>query len=350
MPTLSEAATAYDEPLPPAERLALDRRIRDLEVRLKDSEAKYKHALAELDAEQRRTRFIESFGEAHEPVAWERDKKATKGTEYCAIVSASDWHIGEIVEPSMVRGMNTFNAAVAQRRVRKFFTKIPEYCERYAPAAKVVYLWSGGDFMSGEIHDELKENNSKSATEECLWFRELWSDGLATLLKEMPGRRIVIPTSMGNHGRNTVKPRSATAAKHSYEQMTYHMIARDWRKESRVSWRITDGYHNVQEILGRKVRFHHGDAINFWGGVGGITIPVRKAIAQWNKSERCDLDVFGHFHEYLDGGHFVCNGSLVGYNAFAVRIKAEYQPPIQAFLVFDRKHGLRQSTRMFVDD
>lgn len=332
-----------------SDQLARDRRVHDLELRLKESESRYKRALVELSLEQRRTEFVESFGEAHEAVPWERELRKD-GKDYCAIVSASDWHLGEVVERSMVGGRNEFNAAVAQRRVQKFFTKIPEYCERYAPEARVVYLWAGGDFMSGEIHDELRENNHKSATEECLWFRELWSDGLATLLKEMPKRRLIVPTSMGNHGRNTQKPRSATAAKHSYEQMTYHMLARDWRAEPRVQWRISDGYHNVQEVFGRKVRFHHGDAISFWGGVGGITIPVRKAIAQWNKSERCDLDVFGHFHEYLDGGHFVCNGSLVGYNAFAVRIKAEYQPPIQAFLVFDKKHGLRQSTRIFVDD
>ena len=141
-----------------------------------------------------------------------------------------------------------------------------------------------------------------------------------------------------------------TAAANSFEQLTYWMVAKDWRKELRVQWRITDGYHNVQTIMGRRVRFHHGDAIQYWGGSGGITIPIRKAIAQWNKSARADLDVFGHFHEFSDGWDFVCNGSLVGYSPFSVKIKANYQPPVQAFLVFDRSHGLRQSTRIFVGD
>jgi hypothetical protein len=332
-----------------AERMALDRKIKALEQQVRDKTALYKQAITELEKAHQQAEFLSEMDEPLEVSPWER-KLTEQSKSYCAIVAASDWHIGETIESKQVRGFNAFNQSVALRRVKKFFLKIPEYCERYAPEAKLVYLWAGGDFISGQIHDELRENNHKSATEECLWFRELWSDGLATLLKELPGVRFVIPTSMGNHGRTTVKPRSSTAAKNSYEQMTYHVLARDWRNEPRVSWRVTDGYHNVLEICGRKVRFHHGDAMSFWGGVGGITIPVRKAISQWNKTERCDLDIFGHFHEYLDGGDFIANGSLVGYSPFSVRIKAGYQPPIQAFLVFDKKHGLRQSTRIFVDD
>jgi len=34
---------------------------------------------------------------------------------------------------------------------------------------------------------------------------------------------------------------------------------------------------------------------------------------------------------------FVVNGSLIGYNAFALSIKAEYEPPSQAFFLIDKK-------------
>ena len=75
------------------------------------------------------------------------------------------------------------------------------------------------------------------------------------------------------------------------------------------------------------------------GGVGGIYIPTNKAIGQWNKGRNVDLDVFGHFHQARDGGNFICNGSIIGYNAFAVSIKADFEAPRQQLFLIDSKHG-----------
>jgi hypothetical protein len=80
--------------------------------------------------------------------------------------------------------------------------------------------------------------------------------------------------------------------------------------------------------------------MSYGGGVGSIYIPVRKAIAQWQKIKPANLDVFGHFHNYkIDGDLFVLNGSLIGFNAFALAIKADYEKPRQAFFLIDKKRG-----------
>jgi hypothetical protein len=51
------------------------------------------------------------------------------------------------------------------------------------------------------------------------------------------------------------------------------------------------------------------------------------------------LDVFGHWHQFLYVPYrFVSNASLIGHNAFADRIKAEYQPPSQTLVVIDHDH------------
>ena len=68
-------------------------------------------------------------------------------------------------------------------------------------------------------------------------------------------------------------------------------------------------------------------------------IPAYKAVSQWDKGRRADLDIFGHFHQTKDGGKFLCNGSLIGYNSFALRIKADYEPPQQTLLLVDKKRG-----------
>ncbi|GAI55192.1 unnamed protein product, partial [marine sediment metagenome] len=103
-------------------------------------------------------------------------------------------------------------------------------------------------------------------------------------------------------------------------------LAKYYAKNKRVHWMVGRGYHNTQEIMGRKVRFHHGDGLRYQGGVGGISIPVNKAIAQWDKVQVVDFDIFGHWHTFLP--HYpkwVSCGSLMGYSEFSVEIKAEFQ-------------------------
>jgi hypothetical protein len=97
--------------------------------------------------------------------------------------------------------------------------------------------------------------------------------------------------------------------------------------------------HSYVKVYDTMIRFQHGHAIKYGGGVGGIYIPVNKAIAQWNKGRHADLDVFGHFHQARDGGNFICNGSNIGYNSFALSIKADYEQPRQQLFLMDKKRG-----------
>jgi len=38
-----------------------------------------------------------------------------------------------------------------------------------------------------------------------------------------------------------------------------------------------------------------------------------------------------------DGGTFISNGSLIGWNAYAIKIKADFEKPKQAFFLVDKK-------------
>jgi hypothetical protein len=93
-------------------------------------------------------------------------------------------------------------------------------------------------------------------------------------------------------------------------------------ERARVEFRISEGYHSFLDIYGNlKIRLHHGHAINYQGGIGGIFIPAFKSISQWDKANRADLDVFGHFHQSKDGGKFICNGIADRLQ----RLRAEHQ-------------------------
>ena len=117
----------------------------------------------------------------------------------------------------------------------------------------------------------------------------------------------------------------------------YLNLAKRFEGEKRIKFIIPRSQHYYLEVYGKTIRFMHGHNIRYYGGVGGITVPLNKAIAQWDKLQRADLAVLGHFHQFLDGGRWLVNGSLIGYNAFALANKFEYEPPKQAFFLWDKR-------------
>jgi hypothetical protein len=276
--------------------------------------------------------------------------KCSKSNGVAVVVPATDWHVEETIQASAVNGKNFFNLTEAERRIKRFYGKVLELIDWQNYLAPVAELWHPllGDLLSGYIHEELLESNSLSPTEACVFLQDMICSGIDLFLKEtkLP---IFIPTCVGNHGRTTFKKRIKTSNKNSYEWLLYMTLARRYESSRRVQFMVGQGYHNTQSIMGRKVRFHHGDGLRYMGGVGGITIPVNKSIAQWNKASPVDFDIFGHWHTFLWGyNNWVSCGSLMGYSEYSVEIKADYQAPTQTFIVIDRRYGLTQATPIFL--
>ena len=256
--------------------------------------------------------------------------------EATAVVMASDWHAEETIDPKTVNGLNAFNLKIAETRIKKMFQNAARLTNIQRHGVKIdrLVLFLGGDLMTGYIHEELQENNQLSPTETVLWLLDNIASGLKFLQPHFS--QIVIPCCYGNHGRNTRKPRHATGAANSYEWMLYHLMARQLPE---YEWHIADGYHLLLDLYNKTIRAHHGDGLKYQGGIGGLTIPVEKAIASWNKGIAADLDIFGHWHQSQQSPKWVCNGSLVGHNAYSVAIKAPYEPPSQTYFLFDKRYG-----------
>ena len=270
--------------------------------------------------------------------------------EAVAIALASDWHVEETVESASVNGLNEYRLPIAKTRIEKFFSTIARLTEIERHGAKIddLILWLGGDLMTGMIHEELAESNSKTPTQVILWLQDRLADGLATLKPHF--KRILLPTSYGNHGRTTIKPRHATGAAHSYEWLLYRILEGRFADDQQIEFQIADSYFNFMTVFDRRLRFHHGDGLKYQGGIGGLTIPTEKAIASWNKSpNRADLDLFGHWHQFQQSRTWLCNGSLIGYNAYALSVvKAAFEPPTQTYFLLDKKRGRTMTSPIYL--
>jgi transposase-like protein len=328
---------------------AAEREVKRLRAELSGLNSRYKQALQEIDDAEARIEFCAPLGQS-KPQLWKRVKTG-RSEASTAILCLTDWHCEEQVDPETCGGKNEYNLEICARRAKNVFAKALELIDNWRHTWPIdeLYVPLLGDFITGYIHEELVETNYLSPTEASLFVEQLLLDGLSFMLRESKVSRIIVPTCFGNHGRTTQKKRIKTGYKNSFEWLLYNHLARYFRNEPRVEFRITKGYHSWQEIQGRQCRLHHGDFIKYQGGIGGITIPVEKAIAAWNKTQRADYDFFGHWHQHLPAWRFVSCGCMIGYNDFSVAIKAEFQEPSQPLVLMSRKYGKVADWPVFVE-
>ena len=266
--------------------------------------------------------------------------------EAVAVGVFSDWHIEEPVSLDDVGGVNEFSLDIAKQRVEKAFQGFLRLYEIHSRDNVIneVIVALLGDFITNRIHEDLAESNELQPTD-AMYTAQGWIiGGLEFLVKNLPKHvKLIVVCHSGNHGRMTPEQRQKTEAGTSIERFMYFNIRGRFRDEKRMTFQIANGYHTYVRLFDKDkpyvIRFHHGHAIKSGGGVGGIYLPVHKKIDNWNKSVRdVNLDVFGHFHQFIDAQNFIVNGSIIGYNAFAVRIGAPYEPPKQAFFLVSKKY------------
>lgn len=281
---------------------------------------------------------------------------AIKRTERRAafVLLCSDWHVGERVDPGTVSGRNEYNPTIASERVDKLILGARWMIETlrsqagYGWKMNEVVCWLGGDLMTGFIHDDLRETNFLTPTEELELAQDLCMR-LIDALAAHPGiERVTVPTSRGNHGRDTPDRRVSSGHKRSYEQLMYRQIARYYgRASGKVNVIVNEDEITRLDVLGSSLRFAHGDQVNYGGGVGGITIPLIKWLARMDETQRADVTCIGHHHQYLDVGRGVVNNSLIGWGAYAQRVGG-FKPASQVCFIVDEKFGKRLSTEIVV--
>jgi hypothetical protein len=335
----------------PSERVAADRERTRTATEMQGLRVKYAEALKTIERQENALGWLDKIRGGIDSTFKIEPREGSGTSEATPVLVGSDWHSEEIVKPSSVSGMNEFNPEICAKRVTRFFQAGLRLIRLLNQDVKIntVVLALLGDFITNDIHEaENAETNAALPIHAIISVQNHIVAGLEFLLN-CSKYDFVIPCKVGNHSRTTRKVRHSSEAGHSLETLMYVNLAAYFRNEPRIRFVIDDGYHTYLDIYDKTIRFHHGHDLQYQGGVGGIFIPAFKAINQWNKGRWADLDVFGHFHQSKDGGNFLCNGSLIGYNAFALAIKADFEVPSQTLFMIDKKRGRTCTWPVFLD-
>jgi hypothetical protein len=339
--------------LSPEQEIGLDSKLKTVVKDKRELQKKYDELLKILDVERNQSSVVSEFHSRIDTLDQEKIEpiKDTAKSESTAIILCSDLHYEEVVDPNKIDQLNEYNTTIAKRRFNKLFQNALKLIDINRNGANITQcvLWLGGDLINGYIHPEFVENNEMSPIEACLEVYKLCISSIDFLLENGNFDKLHIVTNIGNHGRTTDKMRVSTSAENSYEYMIYNFLANHYVKNKKVNFKITKGYFNWMNIYGYDIRFHHGDNVRFAGGVGGITIPLNKAIAQWNQAKAAYLDIMGHWHQRMSTKNAIINGSVVGYNEYALSIKAAFERPQQSFLLMNSKYGKTIEAPIFLE-
>lgn len=271
-----------------------------------------------------------------------------------AIALASDWHYEEHVSSESVMGLNEFNQIVAKRRATAFFSNIQKIISHQKKNYNIQHMILGllGDFIGGWIHDELMQTNElspMSAMQEC---KSVIVSGLKYLYEELEVDKITVVCVVGNHGRTTKKSQFANSTDVNYEYFMYkdiQSICGMMGMDDKIEFVIPKAELALLEVAGKRLLFTHGTQIKFGGGIGGLMVPLNRWIAQMNKTVQFDMCFIGHFHQSIFNKRVMVNGSIKGYDAYAIGKGLEFERPQQSLILLDSKYDFCLYTPIFVD-
>jgi hypothetical protein len=129
-------------------------------------------------------------------------------------------------------------------------------------------------------------------------------------------------------------------------------IFKDYLKEysDKVEFVISQSELIYLNFYDYTLRFGHGDHFSYQGGIGGITIPLKKWLMRMNAQFNADMTFIGHWHNILTEVTEDCmaNGSIIGTNSYSMAFGGQHRRPQQIFTLLDKKRGFTIRTHIDV--
>lgn len=321
------------------DELKLRNQVKELEA----SNARLVQELLVAQKQNEQLQFMKAIRPV-KPIVARRGRGEGKQRQGTAVMLCSDWHVEEPVDPAKVNGLNKYDLDIADKCI-DVLADAWEWMiadQRYDCREGIIALL--GDHFSGHIHEELVEKNFLSPVRASAWLLPRMEKFLRKVLANSPRlERLIVVCNDGNHGRLTKKMRIASRTDNSLEWFLFFNLAERFKDEPRIQFQIAEGEFNYLSVFDQTLCFFHGDSVQYQGGVGGILVPMKRGLNELRKyqPEGKQVDVFnvGHFHQYLNHGDVVVNGSMIGVNPYSMSKKLPPEPRQQAWYLLDSVRG-----------
>lgn len=269
---------------------------------------------------------------------WLTPEKGMPGTFGTPLLLISDWHLDEVVDQAEINGCNQYNRRIAVERMKRTFEKTITLLKKHLVAPKYdgIVIAVGGDMFSGDIHEELSDTNEGYINESML----IASDTLVPCIARMADEfgKVFVPWVVGNHPRQSKKPRAKGRVKDNFEWLLGQYVARELKHDKRITFNIPTSADCSFEIYKKRFLLTHGDQFQGGTGIAGLYSPLMLGIARKQKRQMAigqpfDVVMMGHWHQYIHAQNLIVNGSVKGYDEYAFVSNLPFEEPQQALFI-----------------
>lgn len=286
---------------------------------------------------------------------WLKNQKMAKSFQGIPTLFLSDLHYDEVVNPAEIGYVNKFNREIANARLKYTFHSAIKLLFNYMskPKYQGIVLALGGDMVSGNIHEELRNTNEGPILESVVELTQVLIEGITFLLEHFD--RVFVPCVVGNHGRLDKKPKAKNRIKDNYEWLIYQYISKHFADDKRVHVEVPLSPDCIFQVYDKTFLLTHGDQFKGGNGIAGIMSPLHLGLHRKQKKQSAihnpfDVMMLGHFHQYIHTNAMVVNGSLKGYDEYANLCNFPWEPAQQALWINHPRNGMIFRTPVLCDE
>jgi hypothetical protein len=293
-------------------------------------------------------------GQSLQPPMWLAPAKPKKSAATLVVI-LSDTHFDEVVNPDEMEGLNAYNREIAVMRLEKWTQNVIKLARHYLSGITYdgVVVILGGDIFTGDIHEELALTNEDTMIGSLLFWSEQVAASIDLLAKEFG--KCHVTSVVGNHGRTTRKPRMKQRVRTNFDWLIAKMIERHFSKDKRVTFSIPESADSLIKIYNHGHLITHGDQVSGGGGIGGIYPPIMRMRARKHARYMATGNSFGtlwlgHWHQYISTPSMIVNGSMKGFDEYAMLMGFGFEQPQQALAIVTPEKNITIQAPVFCAD
>lgn len=271
----------------------------------------------------------------------------------------NDWHFEEVVRPSGVLGLNSYDIPTACRRLWRVVRAVRDWKADFeagkrfrVPGLTVALL---GDMVTGSLHGLERHSSAPNVVRAALACGDLLALALADLAADFGPVKVV--GVVGNHGRLPDDKKVPTKdPTRSWDYVAYEVARRRLAAAPAVTWELPEAYGVLFDVAGFNCYAAHGNFIPNNLGVVGYGVRRFTANLAANLSaagKPLKYAFLGHWHqansaEFAGVEATICP-SLIGTQEYSFLSGGSVNRPAQEMFLFDRHLGLVTRERLYGD-
>ena len=290
--------------------------------------------------------------QAATPKKIEYKKQKSTESPLTHVMQLTDLHNGEVTKRDEVDGFGEFNPDIFDARLADLGRKILAQTAVLRAGYNIprLHILGTGDYISGDIHEELQVTNAYPAPVQAVTCG-LRLGALVEMMAPHFSEVLVDMITLDNHGRMGKKNQASEGGENNWGYVVAHIVKQYLSRHSNVDVRIHAKASALIEIGKERYLLFHGHQIKGWAGIPYYGFDRRvamEAVKRMNVPESAFTKmVIGHFHTAMDSPNWLIGGSLSGTNAFD-HGSGRHAPAHQTSWLVHPSHGQFSWTRWWL--